>query len=109
VNKWVWEGMLKVISKGEECIIRLEDKKTGLCQAGMVPVIPLIEHVSCINVTYCSKRKKNLFVSRPGIVLFSPFCFKSRKRKEKEKKRVYTVYIIHNILLYSSAAMDQNI
>lgn len=29
VNKWVWEGMLKVISKGEECIIRLEDKKTG--------------------------------------------------------------------------------
>ncbi|KAL4352624.1 hypothetical protein GQ457_06G034340 [Hibiscus cannabinus] len=29
VNKWVWEGILKVISKGEECIIRLEDKNTG--------------------------------------------------------------------------------
>ncbi|XP_042477667.1 uncharacterized protein LOC122059026 [Macadamia integrifolia] len=29
VNKWVWEGTLKVISKGEECIIRLEDKTTG--------------------------------------------------------------------------------
>ncbi|KAI4333885.1 hypothetical protein L6164_018639 [Bauhinia variegata] len=29
VNKWAWEGILKVISKGEECIIRLEDKKTG--------------------------------------------------------------------------------
>ncbi|XP_022864706.1 uncharacterized protein At1g03900 isoform X4 [Olea europaea var. sylvestris] len=29
VNKWEWEGTLKVISKGEECIIRLEDKKTG--------------------------------------------------------------------------------
>ncbi|KAL2476680.1 Adaptin ear-binding coat-associated protein 1 NECAP-1 [Abeliophyllum distichum] len=29
VNKWAWEGTLKVISKGEECIIRLEDKKTG--------------------------------------------------------------------------------
>lgn len=29
VNKWAWEGMLKVISKGEECIIRLEDKATG--------------------------------------------------------------------------------
>ncbi|KAJ4749553.1 Adaptin ear-binding coat-associated protein 1 [Rhynchospora pubera] len=29
VNKWVWEGMLKVVSKGEECIIRLEDSKTG--------------------------------------------------------------------------------
>lgn len=29
VNKWAWEGPLKVISKGEECIIRLEDKKTG--------------------------------------------------------------------------------
>ncbi|GMP54768.1 hypothetical protein CsSME_00019824 [Camellia sinensis var. sinensis] len=29
VNKWAWEGMLKVVSKGEECIIRLEDKTTG--------------------------------------------------------------------------------
>ncbi|KAK6919718.1 NECAP, PHear domain, partial [Dillenia turbinata] len=29
VNKWVWEGILKVIGKGEECIIRLEDKTTG--------------------------------------------------------------------------------
>ncbi|ONK70023.1 uncharacterized protein A4U43_C05F29440 [Asparagus officinalis] len=29
VNKWDWEGSLKVVSKGEECIIRLEDKTTG--------------------------------------------------------------------------------
>ncbi|KAL3754709.1 hypothetical protein ACJRO7_001897 [Eucalyptus globulus] len=29
VNKWDWEGALKVISKGEECIIKLEDKITG--------------------------------------------------------------------------------
>ncbi|XVE86361.1 hypothetical protein DITRI_Ditri18aG0028900 [Diplodiscus trichospermus] len=29
VNKWAWEGTLKVISKGEDCIIRLEDKSTG--------------------------------------------------------------------------------
>ncbi|XP_074582590.1 uncharacterized protein At1g03900 [Curcuma longa] len=29
VNKWVWEGALKVVSKGEECIIRLEDNKSG--------------------------------------------------------------------------------
>ncbi|KAG9446090.1 hypothetical protein H6P81_012218 [Aristolochia fimbriata] len=29
VNKWVWEGALKVTSKGEECIIKLEDKTTG--------------------------------------------------------------------------------
>ncbi|GMI98121.1 hypothetical protein like AT3G58600 [Hibiscus trionum] len=29
VNKWAWEGILKVVSKGEECIIRLEDKNTG--------------------------------------------------------------------------------
>ncbi|GAB4859591.1 hypothetical protein Ancab_011064 [Ancistrocladus abbreviatus] len=29
VNKWAWEGVLKVISKGEECIIRLEDQSTG--------------------------------------------------------------------------------
>ncbi|XP_020105547.1 uncharacterized protein At1g03900 isoform X1 [Ananas comosus] len=29
VNKWTWEGALKVVSKGEECIIRLEDNKTG--------------------------------------------------------------------------------
>lgn len=30
VNKWNWEGALKVVSKGEECIIRLEDKTTGV-------------------------------------------------------------------------------
>ncbi|KAL8468684.1 hypothetical protein ACS0TY_031757 [Phlomoides rotata] len=29
VNKWAWEGTLKVINKGVECIIRLEDKTTG--------------------------------------------------------------------------------
>lgn len=29
INKWAWEGVLKVVSKGEECIIRLEDKTTG--------------------------------------------------------------------------------
>lgn len=29
VNKWAWEGVLKVVSKGEECIIKLEDKSTG--------------------------------------------------------------------------------
>lgn len=29
VNKWAWEGILKVLSKGEECIIKLEDKETG--------------------------------------------------------------------------------
>jgi hypothetical protein len=30
VNKWAWEGALKVVSKGEECIIKLEDKNTGI-------------------------------------------------------------------------------
>ncbi|ONK62468.1 uncharacterized protein A4U43_C07F4190 [Asparagus officinalis] len=30
VNKWDWEGSLKVVSKGQECIIRLEDKTTGV-------------------------------------------------------------------------------
>ncbi|CAA7054203.1 unnamed protein product [Microthlaspi erraticum] len=29
VNKWAWEGALKVVSKGEECIIKLVDKTTG--------------------------------------------------------------------------------
>lgn len=29
VNKWAWDGILKVISKGEDCIIRLEEKNTG--------------------------------------------------------------------------------
>ncbi|CAJ1956692.1 unnamed protein product [Sphenostylis stenocarpa] len=29
VNKWAWDGILKVTSKGEECIIKLEDKSTG--------------------------------------------------------------------------------
>jgi hypothetical protein len=30
VNKWAWEGALKVVSKGEDCIIKLEDKNTGM-------------------------------------------------------------------------------
>ncbi|KAK3036489.1 hypothetical protein RJ639_030503 [Escallonia herrerae] len=30
INKWAWEGILKVTSKGEECIIKLEDKTTAL-------------------------------------------------------------------------------
>ena len=30
VNKWAWEGALKVVSKGEECIIKLEDMNTGI-------------------------------------------------------------------------------
>lgn len=29
MNKWAWEGALKVVSKGEECIIKLVDKTTG--------------------------------------------------------------------------------
>lgn len=29
INKWDWEGALKVVTKGEECTIRLEDKTTG--------------------------------------------------------------------------------
>ncbi|KAK3164773.1 hypothetical protein QOZ80_1AG0024500 [Eleusine coracana subsp. coracana] len=29
VNKWAWEGALKVVSRGEDCIIKLEDKNTG--------------------------------------------------------------------------------
>lgn len=29
INKWAWEGVLKVVSKGENCSIRLEDKATG--------------------------------------------------------------------------------
>lgn len=29
INKWAWDGVLKVVSKGEECIIRLEDRTTG--------------------------------------------------------------------------------
>jgi len=36
VNKWAWEGTLKVISKGEECIIRLEDKTTGYIIFGLL-------------------------------------------------------------------------
>ncbi|CAK9197216.1 unnamed protein product [Sphagnum jensenii] len=29
INKWAWEGGLKVVSKGEKCSIRLEDTNTG--------------------------------------------------------------------------------
>ncbi|XP_021718271.1 uncharacterized protein At1g03900-like [Chenopodium quinoa] len=50
VNKWAWEGVLKVISKGEECIIRLEDKSTGelyarafLRKGEQHPVEPVID------------------------------------------------------------------
>ncbi|KAJ6744873.1 ATP-BINDING CASSETTE ABC TRANSPORTER-RELATED [Salix purpurea] len=50
VNKWAWEGSLKVLSKGEECIIRLEDKITGelyalafLRKGELLPVEPVID------------------------------------------------------------------
>lgn len=50
VNKWAWEGMLKVVSKGEECIIKLEDKSTGelyarafLRKGELHPVEPVID------------------------------------------------------------------
>eukprot|EP00897_Mesotaenium_endlicherianum_P008756 jgi/Mesen1/7909/ME000420S07051 len=29
INKWAWEGSLRVVSRGEECFIKLEDSKTG--------------------------------------------------------------------------------
>eukprot|EP00249_Psilotum_nudum_P008735 c21474_g1_i2 orf=158-682(+) len=29
INKWAWEGNMRVISKGDECSIRLEDNTTG--------------------------------------------------------------------------------
>eukprot|EP00250_Pteridium_aquilinum_P005198 c15331_g1_i1 orf=496-1329(-) len=29
INKWDWEGSLKVVSKGEDCTIRLEDNTSG--------------------------------------------------------------------------------
>ncbi|KAJ0054501.1 hypothetical protein Pint_02400 [Pistacia integerrima] len=50
VNKWAWEGTLKVVSKGEECIIKLEDKSTGelyarafLRDGELHPVEPVID------------------------------------------------------------------
>ncbi|XP_044465585.1 uncharacterized protein At1g03900 [Mangifera indica] len=50
VNKWAWEGILKVVSKGEECIIKLEDKSTGelyarafLRDGELHPVEPVID------------------------------------------------------------------
>lgn len=29
INKWAWEGAMRVVSKGEDCKILLEDNKTG--------------------------------------------------------------------------------
>ncbi|KAK4286096.1 hypothetical protein QN277_002704 [Acacia crassicarpa] len=50
VNKWAWEGTLKVISKGELCIIKLEDRNTGelyaqafLRNGELHPVEPVID------------------------------------------------------------------
>ncbi|KAI3691457.1 hypothetical protein L2E82_49816 [Cichorium intybus] len=39
MNKWAWEGTMKVVSKGEECIIRLEDKATDGEPHPVEPVI----------------------------------------------------------------------
>lgn len=45
VNKWAWEGVLKVVSKGEECIIRLEDKSTG--KNKLSSAIYMVDKFSC--------------------------------------------------------------
>ncbi|KAJ8568007.1 hypothetical protein K7X08_020729 [Anisodus acutangulus] len=39
VNKWAWDGTLKVISKGEECIIKLEDKETDTLFFGLKRIL----------------------------------------------------------------------
>ncbi|KAL5721781.1 hypothetical protein ACHQM5_005382 [Ranunculus cassubicifolius] len=56
VNKWNWEGSLKVVSKGEECIIKLEDKTTGELYARAFqrngeqhPVEPVIDSSRYLN------------------------------------------------------------
>ena len=41
MNKWVWEGALKVVSKGEECIIKLEDKNTGN-DVGFISILKIL-------------------------------------------------------------------
>lgn len=50
VNKWAWEGALRVVSKGEQCMIKLEDKSTGELYAQAfvrrdqpLPVEPVID------------------------------------------------------------------
>ncbi|KAH9309852.1 hypothetical protein KI387_037763, partial [Taxus chinensis] len=50
VNKWAWEGALRVVSKGEECMVKLEDKNTGELYAQAfvrrgqpLPVEPVID------------------------------------------------------------------
>ncbi|XP_020275980.1 adaptin ear-binding coat-associated protein 2-like [Asparagus officinalis] len=57
VNKWDWEGSLKVVSKGQECIIRLEDKTTGELYARAFlrngephPVEPVIDSSRLSNI-----------------------------------------------------------
>lgn len=50
VNKWAWEGALRVVSKGEQCMVKLEDKNTGELYAQAfvkrdqpLPVEPVID------------------------------------------------------------------
>lgn len=50
VNKWTWEGALRVVSKGEQCMVKLEDKNTGELYAQAfvrrdqpLPVEPVID------------------------------------------------------------------
>eukprot|EP01018_Ginkgo_biloba_P000276 Gb_37806 [translate_table: standard] len=72
VNKWAWEGALRVVSKGEECIIKLEDRDRGelYAQAFMrrgqpIPVEPVIDSsryfVLCIEENY-GGRPRHAFI-----------------------------------------------
>lgn len=48
INKWDWEGVLRVVSKGEECSIRLEDKTTGTHRSDIAVILgALFRYARC--------------------------------------------------------------
>lgn len=73
VNKWAWEGTIKIVSKGDQCAIRLEDSNTGelyaqapVRQNEPSPVEAVIDSsryfVLRIEDTHASGRSKHAFI-----------------------------------------------
>ncbi|KAL2652654.1 hypothetical protein R1flu_020782 [Riccia fluitans] len=110
INKWNWEGALRVVSKGEECFIRLEDNSTGELYAQAVvrqdqplPVEAVIDSsrffVLRIEDTSDTRQKRHAFIGlglreRPQAYDFQAAIFDHVKylNKKKEAEEMEQVY-----------------
>ncbi|BFI25845.1 adaptin ear-binding coat-associated protein 1/2 [Marchantia polymorpha subsp. ruderalis] len=102
INKWNWEGALRVVSKGEECFIKLEDKSTGELYAQAIvrqdqplPLEAVIDSsrffVLRIEDTSNSKQKRHAFIGlglreRPQAYDFQAAIFDHVKYLNKKKE-----------------------